>query len=298
MPCIKMNRKMKLILIQLLMLTRLSSWSQTDRVDSLLMDVMGNEIKTVTTTDTTHTSMALYGGLNYDSKSFYAGREVGDDMYNMNGYLFFFHSKGYFLGASGSWYSQLDPGYSSTVLMGGYYKYLNKKKSLSFRTSYTRFIYYQPDPELNYNYNNSLSAGLSVKNKWIGGRFSSRLLFGKDVGMDLSPGIYSNIKLYKINKYDYISFEPEVSMLISTETIAYETSGNYNSRLPGTEEEFATKDVYGLLNTQLYLPLCITWRDFDLELSYTINMPVTQDETVDYPVSSYFSVSFGYMIPF
>lgn len=279
------------------MLTKLSTWTQTDRIDSLLMDVMGNEMKTVTTTDTTNNFMALYAGVNYDSKSFYAGREIGDNMYNMNGYLFFFHSKGYFLGTSGSWYSQFDPGYSSTILMGGYYKYLNRKKSLSFRTTYTRYFYYQPDPELNYNYNNSISAGFTLKNKWVGGRFSTRLLFGNDVGIDLSPSIYSRINLYKINTFDYIQFEPEISMLVSTETIAYETSGN-SGRLSGTESDVTTKDVYGLLNTQLYLPVTITWRDFDLELGYTVNMPTTQDKTIDYPVSGFFSVSFGYMIPF
>ena len=200
-------RKGIVLILMLLILNQ--AWSQTDSLDSLLNDVLGYDKEFKRLMDTTSSFMFLYGGLSYDSKTYYAGREIGDDMYNMNGYLYFFHSKGFFIGAIGSWYSQFDPGYSTTIASTGFYKTLRMNKSkLIFRTSYSRYIYYKPDPEIEYNFNNSLKSGLSVKNNWIGGRLSANLLFGKDIGLSISPVIFSRITIFRFRNYNDIQFEP------------------------------------------------------------------------------------------
>jgi hypothetical protein len=57
------------------------------------------------------------------------------------------------------------------------------------------------------------------------------------------------------------------------------------------------KDVFGLLNTQVYLPLGVTAGNFNLELGYSINMPVTKDVNITYPIMSYYNVSLSFLLP-
>jgi hypothetical protein len=215
-------------------------------------------------------------------------------MYNINGSLYFFHSKGFFIGASGSWYSQLEPGYNTTIISGGINTPLNQKKSINFRASYSRYFYNNSDPEIENVFNNNLGTGLLLRNNWIGGRLSFNFLFGKDFGMNFTPGIFSHITVARFANYNKIQLAPELSVFIGSETVEYENTG-----FPGSQpqESLTTEDAYGLLNTQLYLPVCVYLGDFDFELGYSVNIPSTQDKVNTYPVSSFFSISIGYLLP-
>lgn len=175
---------MKPVIIYIfILLSGTSVWSQTDRLDSLLIDVMGNdrEIRKLIKPPTSF--CYLYAGVAGDSKSYYAGREIGSDMYNLNGTVYFFHSKGFFIGTSGSWYSQIDPGYSTTIVSAGISRFVNKKKNLSFRASYNRYFYNDGESDTVHLYSNNLGTGITLRNKWIGGRLSANLLFGQELGM-------------------------------------------------------------------------------------------------------------------
>jgi hypothetical protein len=282
------------VILILLLMNGLSVWSQTDRLDSLLRDILGDDRELMQFLNPPSSYCYLYGGIAGDNKTYYAGRELGDDMYSLNGNLYFFHSKGFFIGASGSWYSELGPGYNTTVLSAGINTPLNKKKSLLFRASYSRYLYNNSDPETEYVYTNSLGTGLSLRNNWIGGRLSINILFGKDFGMNLTPGIFSRITLVKFGKYNKIRLEPEILAFIGSETVEYETN---SGQQPDSQSLYVTEDAYGLLNTQFTMPVCIYLGDFDFELGYSVNMPVTQDENITYPVSSFFSFSIGYLFP-
>ncbi|MFO7657007.1 MAG: hypothetical protein R6W78_08060 [Bacteroidales bacterium] len=78
---------------------------------------------------------------------------------------------------------------------------------------------------------------------------------------------------------------PEYSLV---ENLSSQQSGSSATRI---------KEVYGLLNTQFYLPLCIYLGDFDIELGYSLNIPRSQDAGISYPVGSFFSFSLGYLLP-
>lgn len=279
----------------LLMMYALSTWSQADKLDSLLMDVLGDEKEIMQLLNPSSQYYYLYGSVAGDSKSFYAGRELGDDMLNLSGNLYFFHSRGFFIGASGSWYSQLDPRYNTTILTGGISTPVNDKKSLNFRASYSRYFYRTSDPETESVFNNNIGTGLSLRNKWIGGRISFNFLFGKDFGMNVTPNIFSHIPIARFGKYNKIELAPEAFVFIGSETVEYLSSGHINNSLqePPTT---TTEDTYGLLNTNFYFPVCVFIGDFDLEIGYSLNIPFTKNETYTYPLSSFFTFSIGYML--
>lgn len=279
----------------LLMCCGIPAWSQVDRLDSLLNDLFGNDQEMMQLLNPPSAYYYLYGAIAGNSKTYYAGRELGDNMYNFSGNLYFFHSKGFFIGASGSWYSQLDPGYNTTVVSAGINTPLNQKKNLNFRASYSRYFYNNADPGIENVFNNNLGTGLSLRNKWIGGRLSFNFLFGKDFGMNFTPTIFSHITIARFADYNKIQLAPELSVFIGSEAVEYENTGIPGN--PPQESTITTEDAYGLLNTQFYFPVCIYLGDFDFELGYSVNIPTTQDEMSTYPVSSYFSFSIGYLLP-
>jgi hypothetical protein len=129
----------------------------------------------------------------------------------------------------------------------------------------------------------------------IGGRLALNFLFGKDFGMNFTPGIFSHITIIRFADYNKIELAPEVSIFIGSETVEFQSSGSIGN--PPQEPTVTTDDAYGMLNTQFYFPICFYLRDFDIEFGYSVNIPTTQDKTITYPVSSYFSLSVGYILP-
>jgi hypothetical protein len=289
-------KKMRQAVIYILMMMYgLPAWTQADRLDSLLNDILGDDKEMMKFLSPTRSYCYLYSGFAGDSKTFYAGREIGENMYNMNGSICFFHSSGLFAGITGSWYSQLEPAYSNTIVTAGIYKALDRKKNLTFRASYNRYFYNDPSTETANAFSNNLGTGLSLKNKWIGGRVSFNFLFGKDFGMNITPNIFSRITIARFGKYNRIRFEPEFSTFLGSEIVEYTSAGNLTGRQSDSPSS-PSKDVYGLLNTHFHLPLLIYIGDFDIELGYSVNIPHSQDENIEYPVNSFFSVSLGYLL--
>lgn len=275
----------------LMIFCSLSALAQTDRIDSLLNDLVFNENDPLILPEITVKYNFLNTGVNFNSKAYYAGREIGGNIYSITGHVYYYNFRGFFLGSSGNWYSQLAPGYSSTTLTAGLYKAINKSKTLSFRSSYNRFIFYEPDTTYEKPYSNSISAGLSFRKKWFGARISSNFLFGNDYGYSVSSGINSRINFVKFGKSNKIYSMPDLSVFVGAEYISEISTGAQTG-----SEITEWQKVYGLLNTQLYIPLCISLGDFDFEFAYSINFPATQDKHITYPVSGYYSATLTYML--
>lgn len=282
---------MKPLLIIFVLMSGISAFAQTDRIDSLLNDIIYNGSDPLEMPEKPVKFDFIYAGLNYNSNSFYAGREIGSDMFNLSGNLFYYHASGIFVGVSGSWYDELEPSYTNTVISAGYSKILDKKKHFTFRTSYSRYLYNQSDSD-SYAYKNNINLGMSYRKKWFGGRMGTNMLFGEESKINLSAALYSRVNIYKFGKYNKIYTAPELSVLFSKETVSTtKTSGQNPEYIPEYDE------VFSLLNTQLYIPVGVSVGNFDLEFSYTVNFPTTQDVIITYPVTSFYSISLGYMLP-
>lgn len=279
-------------IILLLFLLGVPVVAQSNRLDSLLLDVLGDDKRIDRLLNPP--SVYLYGAITCDTKTFYAGRELGDNMYTINGNAYLMHSRGFYIGASGAWYKGLDPAYNATVVTAGIMKALNKKKNLSFRASYSRYFYYKADSLSDNVLNNNLGVGLTLRNKWIGGRLSFNSLFGNEFGMNMSSDIFGNITLTRFGSSGKIFLAPELSLFFGSETIEYESEG---SMIDPLDSSYTTTDKYGLLNTRIDLPICVYAGDFDIEFSYSVNIPATKENNAVYPMSSFFSVSIGYILP-
>lgn len=143
-----------------------------------------------------------------------------------------------------------------------------------------------------YPYKNNLNLGLSFRKKWIGARISSNHLFGEDYKISISAGVYSRVTILKFDKYNKLYIVPDLSCFFSEETASVTGSGQGSA-----DQTSELKDVYGLLNTQLNIPVGISLSDFDIEFNYAINFPTTQDVNISYPVKAFYGFSIGYMLP-
>ena len=283
----------KIAIYLLLFLCGLPLFSQYDRVDSLLIDVFGNDKSLSNLYGQTQARSYLYSGIICDSKTLYAGRELGSEMFTVNGSIYWLHSAGFYVGASGSWYSELDPGYNSTVVTAGIRKPLGRKKNLSLGVSYSRYFFNVSD-SIEIVFNNSVGAGLTLRNSWIGGHLWFNAMFGREFGMNLSPDIFANITLARFGSSGKLFLAPEISLFLGSETIEYQSEGSVvDPGSPATD----TSDKYGLLNTQASMQVCIYAGNFDVELGYSWNFPTTQVQSMSYPMTSFFSFSFGYLLP-
>jgi hypothetical protein len=285
---------MKKIAIQLfLFLCGLPLFSQYDRVDTLLFEVFGNSKSLSNLYGQSQAGSYLYSGIICDSRTLSAGRELGNKMYTINGSLYWLHSGGFYLGASGSWYSELDPGYNSTVVTAGIRKSLGRKKNLSLGVSYSRYFFNVSD-STEIVFNNNVGTGLTLRNSWIGCHLWFNALFGKEFGMNLSPDIFANITLARFGSSGRLFLAPEISLFLGSETIEYQSEGSIVD--PGNSGIY-TSDKYGLLNTQASMQVCVYAGNFDVELGYSWNFPTTQVQSMSYPMTSYFSFSVGYLLP-
>jgi hypothetical protein len=231
----------------------------------------------------------------YDSRTFYAGREIGENMYNMGGQLYYLHSKGLFAGLAGAWYNQLDPAYRITVLSLGYSKGLKKKKFFRYRASFDYFLYHNMEPDFDPTYTSGLNLGTTFKIKSLGSRINGSFLLGKEIGTNLSVDFYSHITLVKLNKYNKIRFEPELSFYFGSETVESDRYNIFGGAADELPLDTYYQDVFGLMNTQLELPIQLTFKGFDVEFSWIHNFPRSLDPGLAYPQNSFFNLSVGYI---
>jgi hypothetical protein len=283
---------MRKIFVSIAMIfSSMSLLAQNDRIDSLLSDVFGNDKLMSHLFDQYSKQSFIFSGLTMENRTFYAGREIGDNMFSLTGHIYMFHSGGIYFGASGSWFSQIDPRYNATAATIGIRKPLNRKNTLNFRASFSRF-FFNSDDSVTYGPNsNNLGLGLMFNKTHIGSRLSFNLLFGNETKMIITPSVFSKINIARFKRSGKILLSPEISAFIGPE-IVYEPTNSDNAQ----NSTFITTEKYGLINIQLSVPIAFQISGFGIEAGYSVNIPMTQDSYVSYPANSYFSVSIGHTL--
>ena len=264
------------------------------RLDSLVEDLIFGDDELRSLFGLKDNFHFLYMRTGYDSRTFYAGREIGDQMYNMSGQLYYFHSTGLFAGVTGAWYGQLDPAYRITVFNLGYSQGLKKKKFFRYRASFDYLMYHNTEPDFDPTYTSGLNFGTTFKVKPFGARLDASFLLGKEVGTNFSADLFSQITLVKLNKYNKIRFEPELSFYFGSETAEYERNNMLDDVVSEPVDTYY-QDVFGLMNIQLDLPILLTFKGLDMEFSWTHHFPHSLDPGLAYPRNSFFNLSIGYI---
>ncbi len=266
-----------------------------ERLDSLLNLVLFNEDDLSYLFNLKKNYQFLYAITSYNSRTYFAGREIGKNQYNLSAQLFYLHSSGIHAGISGAWYSQLDPGYRTTVLSVGYSKGLKKLKFFRYRASCDYFLFNNNDPNFKPLYTGSLNTGITLKSKNTGTRGILSILLGQETGTQLTWDFYSNMNLIKLGRSDKIQLEPQVTLYFGSESVEYQLNEILIDPLTNTGYNNYYKDVFGLLNVQLELPISVNYKGFNLEAAWMFNFPHTRNKNMTYPDNSSFRVALGYI---
>lgn len=233
----------------------------------------------------------LYLSMNYNNKTYFSGRDIGVNQYNLTPKISYMHSSGIYTSVSGIYYSEFDPNWDLTTATLGFGKDIGKPKKLRFNTSYSRYFY---NNNLDNAYSNVLNTAIAFRNKKR--NFSSQLsfsyLFGNQNGVQIASANYALLNLYK-NKNTQLSLKPQLSIVAGNQTIELARTYFFNG-FPVTV--YSTDSTFDLINTQINFPLNLNYKSFDFELGYNLNFPNALKGETSLKNTSYFNFSMAYLI--
>lgn len=233
----------------------------------------------------------LYLSLNYYDKTYFSGRDIGINQYNLSPKISYMHSSGIYASLSGIYYSEFDPNWDLITATLGFGKDFGKSKKLRFSSSYSRYFY---NNNLDNAYSNVINTALAFRNKkrTFNSQLSFSYLFGNENGFQISSTNYAVLNLYK-NKNKQLSLKPQLSIVAGNQTIELARTFFLNG-FPITI--YSTDSTFDLINTQINFPLDFNYKSFDFELGYNLNFPNALKGETNIKNTSYFNFSMAYLI--
>ncbi len=256
-------------------------------IDELFMeDAVINEL-----TASLNNFQFLYISATFNSDTYFSGRDIGIDQYNITPQITYAHSNGIFASLSGIYYSEFEPNWDVTVATIGFGKNIGKKKLFKYAVYYSKYFYAN---DLNNIYSNTINIGLGVRNKKrnIGTQLSGAYLFGEDQSFEIASRSFIDFNLIKTNKTS-LKFKPQLSIIAGKQTIELARIVNQQGQL---STQYTEDDVFDLINTQINLPLLYSTNSFDFEAGYNINFPNAIGDESNLKNTGFFNFSIGYLI--
>jgi hypothetical protein len=258
-----------------------------DLIEELFMeDEVINEL-----TASLKNSQFLYISATYNSDTYFSGRDIDIDQYNITPQITYAHSNGIFASLSGIYYSEFVPKWDVTTAMIGFSKNIGKKKSFNYSVSYSKYFYAN---DIDNIYTNTLNAGLGVRNenRTLGTQISGSYLFGEDQSFEIASRSFVDVNLLKTKKTN-LKFKPQLNIVAGKQTIELARIYNQDGQIL---MEYADNDVFDLINTQINLPLLFSTNSFDFEAGYNINFPNALGDESNLKNTGFFNISIGYLI--
>lgn len=280
--------------IVLILISMFQSTAQDDEtmVDSLLDEFLSADNQII---DDLLLSLSnfnlIYASTTYNTKTYFSGRDIGIDQYNISTQLTYANSNGFYTGISGTYFSQFYPKWDVTTLYIGFGNYLNKQKTLSYNTAYSRYFYANSEDNI---FANTLDFGLGIrtKNKILATQLTGSYLFGKESSFHFLSKTYFKTNLLK-EKNTLITIKPQLNILFGKQTIELSRI-DIIENIP--ETTYSKNTVFDLINTQLIFPVECTFNNFDICFGYTFNFPHPIGEEVSLKTTSFFNFSLGYLL--
>jgi len=266
--------------------------SQEEDLDSLLDVVLFEDEEMVSMLMGKRNYQFLYARTHFENRSYFSGRDIGIEQQNYSAQLSYFHSAGINIGVGSVWYSQFNPKLYATSLSLGYSGKFGKSNDYRYRSSYNRYFFSKMDSIDTHAFSNAFALGATIDKGIIGTRLDLALLTGEQIAGQVSWDLFADITLIKLDTYDRIKFEPEISFFLGKEIMAY-----YELGTPGQDQEYTQLEdsEFGLLNMSFRFPVTIDYKNLDLEFAYNINLPNSMLSDEKLPMTTYFSLSLGYI---
>lgn len=240
--------------------------------------------------------------IGYNSNVLWAGRTLGIDQFGLAPGISYYHKSGLFADASFFWSKDFEPNYYLTILSAGYMHTFSRH--FSAMASYDRYFYNLEDEYIPYN--NALTLSPLLEFYPVNIRVDYTYYFGERSVHRIMPSIGVTLEKSKLFKIDKVSFMPSVFMLMGNEmfseiifpTTRAEWVAAYirvRQGLPWYRIE--TRNVFGVMNYAIMLPLNVRHKQMNFSFSYTYNIPkALPGETLTLSESSFLSASLSWFI--
>ena len=294
---------MKYTLLLFLLFFSMLVFSQENEGDDLEIDEIIDNVISIDENDLIDILEALnkyqilFTSVDFNNKTYFLGRDLGLDQFNMSAQLMYESSNGIFIGISGNYYDKFDPKWDLTVLTAGYGKGFGQNETLRAELGYSRYLF--SDPSSN-DFDNSLDLSLhvSTKNDVLGATLNTSYLFGKKTGFQSSLSLYGDIRLVDLNKKKgaKITFGPDLSFIFGSENIDTSRIDNLGLDFPRIDLIVGSFEKFALRNVQLQLPVVFEFTNFHIEAGYNINFPSAFDFERRAPdTTSFFNLGLSYI---
>jgi hypothetical protein len=239
----------------------------------------------------------------YNSNVLSAGRTLGIENFGLAPAVSYYHKSGFYADVTGYWSKDFDPEYYLTVTSVGYMTDLFKH--LSIMAGYDHYFYSNSSSYIPYQNTLSVTPVLEFKPVTITANYS--YYFGDQLAHRIMPGISFTIQKKNLWGIDRIALLPSFYALWGNETItafeyvepktvaeAIDNFRTYGSRF-GIQQ--VDKNVFGIMNYTFTLPLSVTYKSWNLMLTYAYNVPkALPGEPFTLSESSFLSGSLTYFL--
>lgn len=262
-------------------------------VDELLLEESFNELLVSLTN-----FHFLYFSFNYNSDTYFSGRDIGVDQFNISPQITYMHSKGFYASISGIVYSEFIPHWDVTIGTVGYGKSFGKNNMFRYYGSFSGYLYSNND--VDGLYNGTANAGISIhnKNRTLGTQISGSYYFGGESTYQIISRSYASLNLLKTPKHN-LKFRPQLVFITGTQLVDIGGAPLQKEVLvkeTTADEVNLTSNIYTLIYTQLNFPLQYNFKSFDFELGYTFNIPSALENETDLKNTGFFNISLGYLL--
>lgn len=240
----------------------------------------------------------LYFSVNYNSDTYFSGREIDINQYNISPQISYLNSKGFFASISGVIYSEFIPNYDVTILTTGYGKNFGKNKLFRYFSSVSGYLYSNNDVDGLYYSNLNAGIGIKNKNNTLGTQLSGTYYFGSEPTFQIAARSYASLNLLK-NKKHNLKFRPQISIIAGSQVVNITGMPIANDRLRTNiveEEVIGTKKEFSLINMQFNFPIQYSYKSFDLEFGYNLNMPFELENETDLKNTGFFNLGLSYLL--
>lgn len=166
--------------------------------------------------------------IDYNNNTYFSGRGVGIDQFNIAPQITYFNSLGLFLNFGATYFSEFDPKWDFTSISLGYGNNIVKSNRLRWSVSYDRYFYNNPEDN---PFKNSFNAGVEFDNKGksIGADIIFSYLFGSE---NASQFVFSGYKEFKFFEKGSSQFKlkPELRVTVGQQTVQLARTFTFRGR--------------------------------------------------------------------
>tara|TARA_R110001583_G_scaffold67308_3_gene192578 strand:- start:35919 stop:36788 length:870 start_codon:yes stop_codon:yes gene_type:complete len=260
-------------------------------IDAIINEIFMEDEVIYELTTLLNNSEFLYISTTYNSDTYFSGRDIGINQYNIAPQISYTHTNGIFASLSGIYYSEFVPKWDLTSATVGFSKNFGKKKLIKYSISYSKYFY---SNAINNIYNNTFNVGLGIRNnkRNMGTQLIGSYLFGQDQSFEIASRSFIDFNLLK-KQNSSLKLKPQLNIIVGKQTIELARIVKVKGQ---SLTQYTENDVFDLINNQINIPLIYSSKSFDFEVGYNINFPFPIGDETNLKTTGFFNVSIGYLI--